>query len=67
MTREKAVRVNQILCKIEDYEAVIDELEMSEAIKAIHETYGEGQSLYEELKAIVQKHLDEYLKELEEM
>ena len=40
---------------------------MSEAIGAIHEAYGEGQSLYEELKAVVQKHLDEYLKQLEEM
>lgn len=57
----------QILCKIEDYEAVIDELEMSPAIGTIHKTYGEGQSLYEELKVVVQKHLDEYLKELEEM
>ena len=40
---------------------------MSEAIGAIHEAYGEGQTLYEELKAVVQKHLDEYLKKLEEM
>lgn len=67
MTRDKAIKVNRILCRIEDYEAVIDELEMSEAIKAIHETYGEGQSLYEELKEVVQKHLDNYLKKLEEM
>ena len=67
MTRDKAIEVNRILCRIEDYEAVIDELEMSEAIQAIPEIYGEGQSLYEELKAVVQKHLDEYLKRLEEM
>lgn len=67
MTRDKAVKVNHILCKIEDYEHVIEELEQSEAIATIHETYGEGQSLYEELKAVVQKHLDEYLKKLEEM
>ena len=67
MTREKAVEVNRILCRIEDYEAVIDELEMSPAIQAIHETYSEGQSLYEELKSVVQKHLDSYLKQLEEM
>ena len=67
MTRDKAIEVNRILCKIEDYEHVIEELERSPAIGAIHETHGEGQSLYEELKAIVQKHLDEYLKQLEEM
>ena len=67
MTRDKAIEVNRILCRIEDYETVIDELGMSPAIQAIHETYGEGQSLYEELKAVVQKHLDEYLKQLEEM
>ena len=67
MTRDKAIEVNRILCRIEDYEAVIDELEISPAIGAIHETYGEGQTLYEELKAVVQKHLDEYLKQLEEM
>ena len=67
MTRDKAIEVNRILCRIEDYEHVIEELEMSEAIGAIHEAYGEGQTLYEELKAVVQKHLDEYLKKLEEM
>lgn len=67
MTRDKAVEVNRILCRIEDYEAVIDELETSEAIGAIHEAYGEGQTLYEELKTVVQKHLDKYLKQLEEM
>ena len=67
MTREKAIDVNRILCRIEDFEAVIDELEMSPAIQAIHEAYDEGQTLYEELKAVVQKHLDNYLKQLEEM
>lgn len=67
MTRDKALEVNRILCRIEDYGAVIDELEMSEAINAIHETYSEGQTLYEELKAVVQKYLDNYLKQLEEM
>lgn len=67
MTRDKAIEVNRILCRIEDFEAVIDELEMSPAIQAIHETYGEGQTLFEELKAVVQKHLDNYLKKLEEM
>jgi hypothetical protein len=40
---------------------------MSETIAAIQETYGEGQSLYEELKAVVQVRLDKLLKELEEM
>jgi hypothetical protein len=67
MTREKALAVNHLLCKIEDYEAVIDELNASETIAAVHETYGEGQSLYEELKAVVQVRLDKLLKELEEM
>ena len=67
MTRDKAVKVNHILCKIEDYERVLDELENSATIASIHETYQEGQSLYEELKAVVQKYLDEFLKQLEEM
>lgn len=67
MTREKALKVNQLLCKIEDYEAVLEELTLSETIGAIQETYGEGQSLYEELKAVVQVRLDKLLKELEEM
>jgi hypothetical protein len=67
MTREKAVKVNHLLCKIEDYEAVLEELTMSEAIAAIQETYGEGQSLYEELKAVVLGRLDKLLKDLEEM
>ena len=67
MTRETAIKVNHLLCKIEDYEAVLEELTMSETIAAIQETYGEGQSLYEELKAVVQGRLDKLLKDLEEM
>lgn len=65
MTREKALQVDRLLCKIETYEALIDEITGLETLDEIAQSYGEN--LDEELIAIVQLKLDKLLRELEEM
>lgn len=65
MTREKATKVTNLLCKIEDYEALQDELTGVHMLAAIHNAYGD--KIKEELLAVVQLRLDKLNKELEEM
>jgi LPS sulfotransferase NodH len=65
MTREKAVQVNQLLYKIEAYEALIEEIYDMHALDEIRQAYGED--LEPELTAVVQSRLDKLAKELEEM
>ena len=65
MTREKALQVNQLLYKIECYEALIEEIYDMQTLDEIRQTYGED--LEPELTAIVQAKLDLLKKELEEL
>ena len=65
MTREKALKVDHLLCKIEAYEALIEEIYDMHALSEIKTAYGED--LEPELTAIVQSKLDILKKELEEM
>ena len=63
MTRDKAVQVANLLCKIDDYEALQDEITGLQMLEEIHNAYGD--KLKEELLAVVQLRLDKLLKELE--
>lgn len=65
MTREKALQAEHLLCKIETYEALIDEITGLQTLDEIAAAYGE--SIEEELIAVVQPKLDKLLKELEEL
>ncbi len=65
MTREKATQVTNLLCKIEDYETLHDEITGLQMVEEIHNAYGD--KLEEELLAVVQLRLDKLLKELEEL
>lgn len=65
MTREKALEIDHLLCKIEAYEALIDEIMSMQTTEEIKQGYGED--IESELVAIVQPKIDALLKELEEM
>ena len=65
MTREKALQIDHLLCKIETYEALIDELMSLQTTEEIYQAYGEN--IEDDLVAVVQSKLDALLKELEEM
>ena len=65
MTREKALQVDHLLCKIEAYEALIDELMSLQTTEEIIQIYGEN--IEDELVAVVRPKLDTLLKELEEL
>ncbi len=65
MTREKATKVANLLCKIEDYEALQDEITGLRMVEEIYQAYGE--KIEDDLVAVVQPKLDALLKELEEM
>jgi hypothetical protein len=65
MTREKAMQVANLLCKIDDYEALQDEITGLQMLEEIHNAYGD--KLEEELLAVVQLRLDKLNKELEEL
>ena len=65
MTREKALEIDHLLCKIEAYEALVDEIMSMQTTEEIHVAYGE--KIEDELVAIVQPKIDALLKELEEM
>ncbi len=65
MTREKALEIDNLLCKIEAYEALIEELYDLHALDEIR--CGWGEDLEPELTAVVQLKLNKLKKELEEM
>lgn len=65
MTREKALEIDHLLCKIEAYEALIEEITSMQIAEEIKQGYGED--IESELVAIVQPKIDALLKELEEM
>lgn len=65
MTREKALQVNQLLYKIECYEALIEEICDMQVLDEIKQAYGED--LEPELTAVVLAKLEILKKELEEL
>lgn len=65
MTREKALEIDNLLCKIETYEALIEELYDLHALDELRHNWGED--LEPELTAVVQLKLNKLKKELEEM
>jgi hypothetical protein len=65
MTREKAIQVTNLRCKIEAYETLRDELAGLRTLEEIRQAYADD--IEEELIAVVQPMLDKLLKELEEM
>lgn len=65
MTREKALQVEQLLYKIETYEALQDEIIGMQTIEEIRQAFKDD--IEDELCAVVQARLNQLLKELEEM
>ena len=65
MTREKALQVNQLLYKIEIYEALREEIAGLPTLEEIYQAYGE--KVEDELAAVIQPRLDALNKELEDM
>lgn len=66
MTREKALKVSDLLFKIEKYEALIEEILRLESFEELAEVYGETMLADEVVRPIRDK-VDKLLKELEEM
>jgi hypothetical protein len=66
MTREKALKANRLLVRIESYETLIDAIRNLEELEEISIDRGES-DLEDELVAVVQARLDKALKELEEL
>ena len=66
MTREQALKVNQLLYRIESLENLIDELEH---LDSLAEYYGDfnDHNLQDEIVSVVQARLNKTLKELEEL
>jgi hypothetical protein len=64
MTREKALQVADLLCKIETYEALVDELMSLQTTEEIYNAYGD--KIENDLVAVVQPKIDALLKELKE-
>ena len=64
MTREKALQVADLLCKIETYEALVDELMSLQTTEEIYNAYGD--KIEDDLVAVVQPKIDALLKELKE-
>lgn len=65
MTREKALEIDHLICKIEAYEALIDELMCMNTTEEIWQAYGE--KIEDDLVAVVRPKLDALRKELEAM
>lgn len=65
MTREKAVEVHRLLCKIEDFEACLDEIYSLEIFHEIKTAYGIDLTI--ECEAVIKKYLETFLKDLEQM
>ena len=65
MTREKALQVEQLLYKIETYEALQDEITSLQTLEEIRQAFKDD--IEEELCAVVQTRLNQLRKELEDM
>lgn len=66
MTRDKALKVSNLLFKIECLESLVDELENLESLDEYYGDFGDS-TLQEEIVAVVKTRLDKALKELEEL
>jgi hypothetical protein len=66
MTREKALKVSDLLFKIERYEALIEEILILESFEELAEVYSETM-LADEVVRPIRDRVDKLLKELEEM
>ena len=65
MTREKAIQVDHLLCKLELYEILRDEITSSQVIEEIWQAFKDD--IEGELLAIVEARINKLNKELEEM
>ena len=65
MTREKALQVDQLLCKIEAYEALRDEITGLQTLEEIRQAFNDN--IEDELLEVVISRLYKLTKELEEM
>lgn len=65
MTREKAVQVDHLLCKIEAYEALRDEITGLQALEEIRQAFNDN--IEDELLEVVISRLSKLVKELEEL
>ena len=66
MTRDKALKVSNLLFKIECLESLVEELENLESLDEYYGDFGDS-TLQDELIAVVQAKLNIALKELEEL
>ena len=66
MTREKALKANRLLVRIESYESLIDAIRNLEELEDINIDRAEF-DLEDELVVVVQARLDKALKELEDL
>lgn len=65
MTREKALEASRLLYKIEAYESLMSEITELQTLDEIAQAYGE--SLQEELLAVVQPKLNNLFSQLKEL
>ena len=66
MTRDKALKVSNLLFKIECLESLVEELENLERLDEYYGDFGDS-TLQDEIVAVVRTRLDKALKELEEL
>lgn len=66
MTRDKALKVSNLLFKIECLESLAEELENLESLDEYYGDFGDS-TLQDEIVAVVRTRLDKALKELEEL
>ncbi len=66
MTRDKALKVSNLLFKIACLESLVEELENLESLDEYYGDFGDS-TLQDEIVAVVRNRLDKALKELEEL
>ena len=66
MTRDKALKVSNLLFKIECLESLVGELENLESLDEYYGDFGDS-TLQDEIVAVVRTRLDKAFKELEEL
>ena len=66
MTRDKALKVSNLLFKIECLESLVEELENLESLDEYYGDFGDS-TLQDEIVAVARTRLDKALKELEEL
>ena len=66
MTRDKALKVSNLLFKIECLENLVEELESLESLDEYYGDFGDS-TLQDEIVAVVRTRLNKALKELEEL